>query len=205
MRIKTALRLLLPCLLAVLWPSLALASASHPAQPQSLRIHSDLDGDQLPDTALVRQHGDYYSLSIRSSSSRTWTRFRGYHSTEPVIGILVMDVDGDSDRDIVLLGFNRFRPSGLLLNEGAKGFRPAHPWFAADLQKRTGSSLIRFAGAGSDDEPCNVDDSGPEALVPHHVLPCIINVQSGLSREFREVAFGCQSATATLRGPPLPL
>jgi len=173
-------------------------------EPQfpNLRVQADLDGDQLPDTALVRQHGSQYALSVKLSSKRTWIHVHAYSTNEAVIGIASMDVDGDQDRDIVLLGLNPFRPSGLWLNEGARGFRTERPWLAAGFQRNSGAHLARLASFNTDEGPGSLDEPGPDALVPHYLLPTVIKAGAGLSRESREVPFSGPSSNLPLRGPP---
>src|SRR5436190_1918886 len=102
MSARNLLRLFLLCLLALPWTASAFASESLPTpEPTSLQVRSDLDGDQIPDLAQVREIDNDYVLSIRLSSQRSWTRLPAYYTSERVIGIEAMDVDGDHDGDIV--------------------------------------------------------------------------------------------------------
>ena len=200
---RTLVRFLLLCFFTVLWSPAAFASESRPTpQTTNLLVHSDLDGDQVPDTALVREFDSDYVLSINLSSKPSWTSLPAFYTAEPVIGIEAMDVDGDHDRDIVLLGMNPFEPSGLWLNEGSKGFRSEQPWLAAAFEKQSGSKLFRLASESADIDPGSLDEPGPNAVVPHHVLPDTLEAEAGLSREPRDVPFTGQSSNVPLRGPP---
>ena len=206
MSAKNLLRLFLSCLFALLWTASAFASESLPTpEPTRLQVRSDLDGDQIPDLAQVSEIDNDYVLSIHLSSKRSWTRLPAYSTRERVIGIEAMDVDGDHDGDIVLLGLNRLQPSGLWLNDGTKGFRSELPWLATTFQKQSNDRLVWLTSENADADPGSLDEPGPDAVVPHYFLPAIIRGEVRILRESREVPFSSPSSNVPLRGPPLSL
>src|SRR5262245_2304835 len=98
--------------------------------PVRLQVRSDFDGDDVLDTAVVSRHGRHYSLSIQFAGKASLT-FSGYDASEPIIGITSMDVDGDRDHDIVLLGLNSGISAAWWLNDSSHAFRIEVPWLAA--------------------------------------------------------------------------
>ncbi len=104
------------------------AQHSLPRPPASLFdltwVLADFNGDQQPDFAsarLANRHGQEYAheVSVRLGSAQTSFRFRSHTAK---IELSARDVDGDEDRDIVVLEAHSKQPLGVWLNDGAGSF-----------------------------------------------------------------------------------
>jgi hypothetical protein len=83
----------------------------------------DLDGDHIPETAVVRQRGSFYQVSIHFSTGRPKLRLRTYVGDD-VAGLVleVADVNSDSEADVVITSATSIWPVAVWLNRGGTKF-----------------------------------------------------------------------------------
>jgi hypothetical protein len=170
--------------------------------PVRLHVRSDFDGDQVPDTAVVRRHGERYTLIIHfaGKSSKTYS---AYYTREPVVGIASMDVDGDRDRDIVLLGLNSALPAGLWLNESPETFRTEVPWLVAIIYPDSLARISRSFLQSPDPDPGSLTEPGPDASVTEGLFLLPLRSEIRLCSCSCPVLLQGLSVSVPSRGPPL--
>jgi hypothetical protein len=83
----------------------------------------DLDGDHIPETAVVRQRGSVYQVSIHFSTGRPKLRLRTYFGDD-VAGLVleVADVNSGSEADVVISSATSIWPVAIWLNRGSANF-----------------------------------------------------------------------------------
>jgi hypothetical protein len=167
--------------------------------PHRLHVRSDFDGDQVLDTAIVRHHATHYTVSIHFSGKPSIT-FRAYDAGEPVLGIAAMDVDGDRDRDIVLIGLNPLIPAGLWVNEDAGSFHRERSWRALVAQEGAFHSVHNASSENPD--PGSLLESGPDASVPEGLHFALVGNETELSASVRHLPLSGLSVSVLSRGPP---
>jgi hypothetical protein len=167
-----------------------------------LHVRSDFDGDHVPDIAVVRRHGEHYSLSIHFAGKSS-KQFSAYFTSEPVIGITSMDVDGDRDRDIVLLGLNPALPAAVWMNDGPEAFRIEVPWLAAIVYPDSVASIERSFLQSPDPDPGSLSDPGPDASLTEGLFLSLHRCETSLGSFSRSVLLQGLSVRVPSRGPPL--
>jgi hypothetical protein len=183
-------------------PLFAAASPIHPSYQDpctwthSLHVQSDLDGDRIPDTAVVRRHGNRYTLSIHFSANPNRT-FHSYDTTTPVTAIKAIDVDGDHDRDIVLLGPNPVRAAALWLNESPRSFHTA--WVTVIVP----ASPDALIGRCLDDDDDTPTESNCSACLSRAVFGTALKSETVLRLSCEPVPLTRFVAVVPPRGPPL--
>jgi hypothetical protein len=114
----------LAALLALL-AGAAIASASpkqfHQGIAYKTKLGRDLDGDHIPETATIRQRGDFYQVSIHFTTGRPKLRLRTY-VTDDLAGLTIeiADVDHDAHADLVINSATSIWPVAIWLNHGTE-------------------------------------------------------------------------------------
>ena len=210
MKIRSPYWAFLLWLVAAAYSSPPVNAASNPQHliaesttwPVRLHVHSDFDGDHVPDTAIVRRHGEHYSLSIHFAGKASKT-FSAYYTGEPVIGITSMDVDGDRDRDIVLLGLNSVLPAGLWINDSPQAFRIEVPWLAVIVYPDSLARLNRSFLESPDPDPGSLTDPGPDASVTEGLFLSLFSSETTLGSFSNSIPLQGLSVRVPARSPPL--
>jgi hypothetical protein len=110
-----------------------LAFASGPASGGTLsyrtQLEADLDGDQLPETATIRQNGYHYQISIHFSTGRPKLRLTTYLS-EGIAGLSLetTDLNADGRNELVIHSATSIRPIAIWLNQGRAKFKKVSLW-----------------------------------------------------------------------------
>jgi hypothetical protein len=169
---------------------------------------ADLDGDSEADSLCLRSSGFEKSVDFRLGHSRT-ARIRFTTSSDNHGRLLVADVDGDNDLDLIWIGDPKDHSPVVLINSGKEAFVKAEdnsPYLAAlnalldktdpktkrslssGRRARLLNSPFRESGAAQVSRVAS-SNSGPVLFAPHQefgkVLPCLTSL--------------------TKRGPPLNL
>lgn len=173
-----------------------------PTWPVRLHVRSDFDGDRVPDTAVVLRHGKHYSLSIHFAGKASKT-FSVYYTSEPVIGITSMDVDGDRDHDIVLLGLNPGLPAALWVNDSPAAFRIEVPWLAAVVYPDSLAKINRSYLQNSEPDPGSLTESVPDASVTEGLLLSLLKSETRIGSLSRPALLQGLPISVPSRGPPL--
>lgn len=109
------------------------AFASHHTSERRISYHTrldhDLDGDQLPETATIRQRGYVYQVNIHFTTGRPKLRLTTYVS-EGVAGLTLQtrDINNDSKDDLVITSATSIRPIAIWLNQGKSKFQKISSW-----------------------------------------------------------------------------
>jgi hypothetical protein len=130
-------------ILAILSLFLIAANSSFAAPVQQFsyrtQISQDLDGDQKPETATVRQAGELYQVSVHFSTGRPKIHLTT-HLRQGLAGLSFQatDVNNDSRRDLVVTSATSFKPLAIWLNQGPAKFKKVHSAFFGALGRYTG-------------------------------------------------------------------
>ena len=119
----------------------AYASRQNSAHRISYRtqLGQDLDGDQIPESATIRQCGYLYQVSIHFTTGRPKLRLTTY-VTEGGAGLSFQttDVNNDSKGDLVIISATSIRPIGVWLNQGRAKFQKVSSWSYGGVGRYTG-------------------------------------------------------------------
>lgn len=102
-----------------------LSSAAHPIQTtayllKNTSITGDFDNDNQPDLAIIRSEGSNYKIEIQLSARQKRLSYT-VPSSALSITLIVCDVDGDDDDDLVILNGTSLQPLGAWLNNDGQG------------------------------------------------------------------------------------
>jgi hypothetical protein len=147
---------LAPVLLAGLmhgWRGASTTTSASPAQPMptpsmSTSSVSDFDSDNLPDLATSRYEIHGYTVEIDLSTQHQRTRFT-VPGSGLMIRLLAIDLDHDSDQDLVITNALSSQPLAVWLGDGAGHFEKG------DLNSYPGDLRNSF---GIDDPSVNQHD-----------------------------------------------
>jgi hypothetical protein len=109
------------------------ALASHHNSNQRLsyrtRLAHDLDGDQIPETATIRQRGYVYQINIHFTTGRPKLHLTAY-LTEADAGLIfeTTDINNDRKNDLVITSARSIRPLAIWLNQGKSKFQKISSW-----------------------------------------------------------------------------
>lgn len=167
---------------------------------------TDLDGDRVVDIATAgqsRPDGAGYLLDISIRLGAVQTRAITVHTSRAPSRIFARDIDGDSDRDLIVESFDR-EPIAVLLNDGNGEF---HQAAVEDFGSR-----LRRPGKRSADTPARDDGSldtldilsGPaDADAPSSSEPSLLC--SPFAAPTRQLPVVLRHAAPVTRGPPSSL
>jgi hypothetical protein len=107
----------------------AFAATSDQRLSYKTKLRDDLDGDHIPETVTIRQHGSMYQVVVHFTTGRPKLRLRTY-VTEDIAGLTVetKDLANSAGVDLVILSATSFRPVAVWLNEGEGKFKRVGPW-----------------------------------------------------------------------------
>jgi hypothetical protein len=88
------------------------------------KLALDLDGDHIPETATVRQHGSVYQVNIHFTTGRPKLRLRTYVRTD-IAGLTfaIADINNDARGDIVISSATSIWPVAVWVNVGGANFQ----------------------------------------------------------------------------------
>jgi hypothetical protein len=103
----------------------------------------DLDGDHIPETVAIKQHGSFYQVSIHFSTGRPKLRLKTYVGDEAAgLSLEVANVNSDSLADLVITSATSLWPIATWLNHGSGNFQR--------VNSSTYSLTGRYSGPGLD-------------------------------------------------------
>lgn len=187
----------------VLGTAVGVASPQHSPQGVAYKtsLGLDLDGDHIPETATVRQHGSYYQVSIHFSTGRPKLKLRTYVGDD-VAGLTleVTDINSDSEADIVLTSATSSRPVAVWLNHGNASFRRinARPYRLAF--RSNGPSLKQKVRIQRESVSLSNDRLPPAE--PRASFNTYSGLQSAVLAESDPLTFRFWLAQVAWRGPP---
>jgi len=134
---------------------------AHPHIAYHSKLGHDLDGDQLPETATIRQCGYLYQISIHFTTGRPKLRLTTY-VTEGAGGLSLetADVNDDRKRDLVILSATSIRPVAVWVNQGRAKFLKVNSWHYGGAGRYTGPTY-RSRTPSQDDESVGTDSIDP--------------------------------------------
>lgn len=145
----------------------ATPAAASPGGTRSLNsfVATDFDGDHTPDFASVgarRGEGSGYIQDVQLRFGSLGAKTLHVRTLHAAHRLTARDLDGDSDRDLVLESFDR-EPLAVLVNDGSGGFHQVDlSTFGAQLTDNCGQSLE--APLVQTVFPEFILDSGPTAV-----------------------------------------
>lgn len=162
----------------------------------------DLDGDHIPETATVRQHGSFYQVSIHFSTGRPKLRLRTYLGDDVGgLTLQVTDMNSDSEADIVLTSATSVRPVAVWLNHGNTNFRR--------VSARTYRLAFRYSGPRMKqqvrvqrDSISGVSNDKLSQAEPGVLLNTYTGLESVVLQESDPLTFDSWLAQVAWRGPP---
>ena len=163
-RLNPNLLLVAGILLGALAPS---AVAAQPIGSLAGWVSADLDGDHQPDTArpgAFHNEGRGFIQEIHLGFSQLPAGILAVRTTAVGARLVARDVDGDSDRDLILETFFR-EPLAVLLNDGEGGFHEADLADFRALLRQEPRSLEESERPGSLVSAGNAAQN--QAAVPH--------------------------------------
>lgn len=200
-KVSTLLSAVLVLLLLGTNPALASHHNSDRRLSYRTRLVHDLDGDQIPETATVRQRGYVYQINIHFTTGRPKLRLTAY-LTEADAGLIfeTADVNNDRKNDLVITSATSIRPLAIWLNQGKTKFQKISPW----------SYLVRgYTGPEYRRKSCQPDPVGNVAFDP---LPqatlCATDFDIGddvagpLCSQTEKLPFASRLRQLPPRGPP---
>ena len=102
----------------------------------------DLDGDQKPETATIRQCGSLYQVNIHFTTGRPRLRLTT-HLTGGIAGLSFQttDIDNDNRGDLVITSATSIRPVAVWLNQGRAKFKKVTAQLYSGVGRHTGPAL----------------------------------------------------------------
>jgi hypothetical protein len=144
-RILIGLAVVYAVLSAATWAS----ASHHPGTPGNADNYSyrtqlkhDLDGDHIPDSATIRQHGALYQVNIHFSTGRPKLRLTTY-LTAGTAGLSLQTIDDDNDSQgefLVIISATSVRPVAVWANQG-KGFKRISSWIYGGVGRYRGPTI----------------------------------------------------------------
>jgi hypothetical protein len=155
---------------AILCAAPVFAGGSSARLPYGSFVAADLDGDRQPDFATAganRREGAGYLLDIAVRLSGVDSGVITVRTSQAAGRLSARDLDGDTDRDLILESFDR-EPLAVLLNDGGGHFHQVDlDDYRARLRKPGRQSIDAPA---SDSDSCSVnpaDAPAPARSQPH--------------------------------------
>lgn len=151
----------------------AWATAAPAGAPYRTQLGRDLDGDHIPETATIRQHGFVYKVNIHFSSGRPRLRLTVYYAEDAAgLSFQTSDLDNDRDEDLVITSATSLRPLAVWLNRGKAKFQKVSSWEYGGPVKHNGPDLRRSnayrpeAPVSSSNDPLPDETTVAEVFVP---------------------------------------
>jgi hypothetical protein len=191
--------------LFVLLSGAAFASASPKKFAQGFsyktKLSRDLDGDHIPETATIRQHGSFYQVSIHFTTGRPKLRLRTY-VTDDLAGLTVeiADVDHDTRADLVINSATSVWPVAIWLNHG-KDFQRVSKLSYEHFNNHSGPGLDQKKRSQHNPVGNLFSDPLPQAETGDSFNPGI-NLKNTLSSKADPLPFEFTLTQAAPRGPP---
>ena len=183
------------------------ASANHrqPDQHVSYRtqLGNDLDGDHIPETAIIKQCGYVYQVSIHFTTGRPKLRLKTY-VTEAAAGLSLQttDVNNDSKGDLVIISAISLRPIAVWLNQGTARFQRVSSWVYGGVGRYTGPTL-RHRGTSQPEPIGNIFvDPLPQATPAVEYFDLDEDSAGLLASQTEQLPFDSTLRQLPSRGPP---
>src|SRR3954468_2450191 len=174
-----------------------------PGQAATFGAGTDLDGDDRVDLATaghVRRDGAGYLLDISIRLSAAETRAITVHTSRAAGRMFARDIDGDSDRDLIVESFD-FEPLAIVLNDGGGEFHQGSlEQFHAILGRHDLPFADAPATASDTDDPMECPASPADAVAPETSGPMFAPTRAAVP-VCRTVVVLRHVVSAT-RGPP---
>jgi len=166
------------------------------------RLALDLDGDHIPETATVRQHGSVYQVNIHFTTGRPKLRLRTY-VTNDIAGLTfaVADINNDAKGDIVISSATSIWPVAIWVNVGGANFQrvnsplygPVGRYNGPRLKHRSDQQIIPIGNVISQHPQAEVADSFSFFKDLHNLAPA----------QTSQLLFEFTLAQIPSRGPPI--
>ena len=95
-------------------------------------VSADFDGDHQADIASGLYQGQTYRVEINFSTGKSPVSIT-FPAAYPEFNIFALDIDGDSDQDLVIVSGSSLSPPAVWLNNGAGHFDHSGRWWWASL------------------------------------------------------------------------
>jgi hypothetical protein len=185
--------------------SLSTAPATADTSARSLNefVAADFDGDRSPDLASFgprRHDGTGYLQDVQISLGPAGKETVRVHTASPVLRVTARDLDGDTDRDLVLESFDR-EPLAVLLNDGSGRF---HEGNLADYSARlSGRTQYSIEGSGPASATADFDlGSGSDTADLDGIEPFAVRGAGRFRPPARLAGLLFHHANTSTRGPP---
>jgi hypothetical protein len=165
------------------------------------RLDHDLDGDQIPETATVRQRGYVYQVNIHFTTGSPKLHLTTY-LTEAGAGLTFQTTDVNNDRknDLVITTATSLRPLAIWLNQGKSKFKKISSW----------SYLVGgYTGPKYNRKSCQPDPVGnlsieplPQATLSATYFDIADDVAGLPSSQAERLPFASRLRQVSPRGPP---
>ena len=105
------------------------------------QLGQDLDGDHIPETAVIRERGHLYQVSIHFTTGRPKLHLQTY-VTGDIAGLTfhAIDLNNDNRGDLIIISATSVRPIAVWLNQGRAKFKKVNSSLYRGVGRRTGPS-----------------------------------------------------------------
>ena len=184
-------------------PSFASPKVSPKHLSYRTELGNDLDGDQIPETATIRQCGHLYRVSIHFTSGRKRVDFTTYVA-DGTAGLTfnTTDVNDDSKSDLVISSATSVRPVAVWLNQGKARFQKVSSWVYGGVGGYTGPTLRHRATNGPEPVGNILIEPLPQAATSTQHFGLETDTARLISSTTEQFPFNATLSQVPPRGPP---
>ena len=181
------------------------ASGSRAKQGFKYRIQlgQDLDGDHIPETAVIRERGHFYQVSIHFTTGRPKLHLKTY-VTRDIAGLSFQatDLNNDNKDDLVIISATSVRPLAVWLNQGRAKFKKVNSSLYRGVGRQT-SPIYRVPKASQPEPVGNVSvDPFPQATLESKYFNVACDGTGIISVQPDQCSFEFALRQVPSRGPP---
>ena len=177
--------------------------AAHRQISYRTELGHDLDGDHIPETAIIRHCGYLYQISIHFTTGRPKLRLKTYVTAGVSdLSFETTDLNNDSKGDLLIISATSIRPIAVWLNQGKAKFKKISPW-TYGVGRYTGPQYSHWQTR----EPEPVGNISIEPLPQATLAVAYFSVGNDpvalVRSEAEKLAIDCILRQDSPRGPPI--